>query len=244
MSQPMCVLLQRAGAIAALAGLLAYNSAAQAQSARSTGATPIGRIDFKSANLPPANVELDLSQSMFGDLFGIGDAAIAGVAEALNQSANGVDADATKMAAEQLAAIRKIIGLSSKVIHEVRIRAYEKLADDLSSRFDGQLQDGNWEKIAVLRKGDENARVFVINREGSIRGIFVVAGGKGGQVLVNVVCDMSPENVKQLTSAATKIGLENGLRQELEQKFRKMQRPKDAPQGSKAPPQPSKRGAA
>ena len=244
MFQPMCVLLQRAGAIAALAGLLAYNSAAQAQSTRSSGDTPTGRIDFKSANLPPANVELDLSQSMFGDLFGIGDAAIAGVAEALNQSATGEHAEGTKMAAEQLAAVRKIIGLSSKVIHEVRVRAYEKLEGDLSARFDEQLQQGNWEKIVVARKGEENARVFVINREGSIRGIFVVAAGNGGQVLVNVVCDMSPENVKQLTSAATKIGLENGLRQELEQKFRKMQRQKDPSQGSQRTPQNSKSDAA
>lgn len=244
MFQPMCVLLSRAGAVAALAGLLAYNAAAQAQSAESTSATPTGRIDFKSANLPPANVELDLSQSMFGDLFGIGDAAIAGVAEALNQGAKGDQAEGTKMAAEQLAAIRQIIGLSGKVIHEVRIRAYEKLGGDLSSHFDGQLQEGKWDRVVVLRKGEENARVFVINREGSIRGIFVVAGGKDGQVLVNVVCDMSPENVKQLTSAATKIGLENGLRQEIDAKFRKMQRPKGASHEPQRAPQASKSDAA
>jgi hypothetical protein len=244
MFEPMCVTLRRAGAVAALAGLLVYNSASQTPAAESTSAAPTGRVDFKSANLPPANVELDLSQSMFGDLFGIGDAAVAGVAEALNQSAKGEQAEGTKMAAQQLAAIRQIIGLSSKVVHEVRIRAYEKLTDDLSSRFDEQLKDGNWEKIVVVRKGDENARVFVINREGSIRGIFVVAGGHGGQVLVNVVCDMSPENVKELTSAATKIGLENGLRQELEQKFRKMQRPKGEAQTPPRPPQPPKSDAA
>ena len=40
-----------------------------------------GRLDFKAANLPEANVEVDLCQEMFRDLFGIGDAAIAGVAE-------------------------------------------------------------------------------------------------------------------------------------------------------------------
>ena len=52
----------------------------------------LGRLDFKKANLPEANVELDLSQEMFHDLFGIGDAAIAGVAESLMKSANGGDA--------------------------------------------------------------------------------------------------------------------------------------------------------
>jgi hypothetical protein len=134
------------------------------------------------------------------------------------------------MATEQLAAIRKILGLSSKVIREVRVRAYETMADDLSSRFNEQLREGDWEKIVVVRKGDENARVFVIQRDKSIRGIFVVAAGKGGQALVNVVCDISPDNVRSLTAAATKIGLDNGLQKEIERKFREMKFQPAAPQ--------------
>ena len=35
-------------------------------------------------------------------------------------------------------------------------------------------------------------------------------------MFANAVCDVSPENVKKLTSAATKIGLENGLKQAIE----------------------------
>jgi hypothetical protein len=33
------------------------------------------------------------------------------------------------------------------------------------------------------------------------------------------VCDVSPENVKKLSAAATKIGLENGLLQVLEKEM-------------------------
>ena len=63
--------------------------------------------------------------------------------------------------------------------------------------------------------------MFIIYRNDSIRGAFVMAGGHGGQVLVNVVCDISPDNVKSLTSAATKIGLDNNLQQVIEMKFHK-----------------------
>jgi hypothetical protein len=149
----MCLAVRRAGMIAAVAGLMFYSAIAQAKPVES-GDTAIGRIDFDEAKLPPANVELDLSQGMFANLFGIGDAAVAGVAETLTKSTKGDHAEAMHMAADQLAAVRQIIGLAGKVVREVRVRAYEKMAEDLSSRFDKQLKNGEWEKVAVLRKGD------------------------------------------------------------------------------------------
>jgi len=248
MLENICLFTRRAGAIAAVVGLLYYSTTAQAKSPESAASDIIGRIDFDQAKLPPANVELDLSQRMFSDLFGIGDAAVAGVAETLSKSSKGDHSEAMHMAADQLTAVRQIIGLGGKVVREVRIRAYEKMSEDLSSRFDKQLSDGEWEKVVVLRKGDENARVFIIHRNESIRGAFVMAGGHGGQVLVNVVCDISPENVKSLTSAATKIGLDNNLEQVLEMKFRRAHAPLPPAkmQGTTPPrpPQPPKREAA
>jgi Domain of unknown function (DUF4252) len=240
MFEPMCLAVRRAGMIAAMAGLMFYTSVTHAKPAESSDAA-IGRIDFDGANLPPANVEVDVSQGMFGNLFGIGDAAVAGVSETLMKSTKGEHDDAMHMAADQLAAVRQIIGLAGKVVREVRVRAYEKTPEDLSSKFDKQLREGEWEKIVVVRKGDENARVFIIYRNDSIRGAFVMAGGHGGQVLVNVVCDISPENVKNLTSAATKIGLENGLLKELEVKFRKAHGPMPpAEMRGPSPPRPPK----
>jgi len=229
-SRPIC-------AITGIAAVTLCWAVAYAKAAEPAKAEVLGRINFENANLPPANVELDLSQSMFGDLFGIGDAAVAGVAETLMKSSKGDNGEMTRMAAEKLAAVRQIIELAGKVVHEVRVRAYEKMAEDLSPRFDQQLGSGRWEKIVVLRKGDENARVFVAHEGDSIRGIFVVAGGRGGLALVNVVCDISPDNVKKLTSAATQIGLDNGLQQEIEMKFRHMHRMGPGPV---APPQPPK----
>jgi hypothetical protein len=49
-----------------------------------------------------------------------------------------------------------------------------------------------------------------------------VAGENNDLVLANVVCDISPENVKKLTATAAKIGLENGLQQILEVQMRQM----------------------
>ncbi len=244
MFEQLCLISRRAGTIAAMAGLLFYTAIVHAKSPESSNGSAVGRINFDDANLPPANVELDLSQGMFGDLFGIGDAAVAGVAETLLKSTKSEHLESTRMAAEQLAAVRQIIGLAGKVVHEVRICAYEKMSDDLLSRFDKQLHEGEWEKTVVLRKGEENVRVFIIRQDDSIRGAFVLAAGHGGQILVNVVCDISPDNVKNVTSAATKIGLDNNLEQIIEMKFRRPHGPMGSPTQPPRVPQPPKREAA
>src|SRR5690348_520564 len=80
-------------AIAICLGIIAQTPARAAEN------RPPGRLDFEAANLPEANVEVDLSQDMFHDLFGIGDAAIAGVAETLMKSTGATDgARGTRMA--------------------------------------------------------------------------------------------------------------------------------------------------
>src|SRR3954468_8381406 len=225
------------GAMALIGGLFYAATAVRAESP--TSSDSVGRIDFEAANLPPANVELDLSQNMFSSVFGISDAAIAGVAETLAKAAKGEHAEGTKLAADQLAAARQVVGLVGKVVHEVRVRAYEKSADDLFSRLEKQLSSDNWERVALARKGNESARVYAIYRDNAIRGVFIIASKHDGQALVNVVCDLSPDNVKSLTAAVTKIGLDNGLQQQIEMKMRRMHGPAGPPgPASPAPPRP------
>jgi hypothetical protein len=222
MSRSTWFFLRGNGMIGAAMTVLIYHLAAAAFAAETAEAGALGRIDFEGAKLPPANVELELGQATFSSLFGVSDAAVAGIAETLMKSAEGEHAESTKLAAEQLAAVRQVIGLVNKVVHEVRVRAYEKMAEDLSAHFEKQLENGDWQRIALVRKGDESARVYAIYRDNAIRGVFVIASGHGGQALVNVVCDVSPENVKSITAAATKIGLDNGLEQVIEMKLRRM----------------------
>jgi hypothetical protein len=198
-------------------------ASAYAQSADSAENVPVGRLDFQAANLPEANVEVDLSQEMFRDIFGVGDAAIAGVVEALQKSPKkGDSAEAIQMAAQQAEAMRQIVQLAADVVQEVHVRVYEEgqNAHDISKPFEEQLRAAKWETLARVREKDAIVRVSAIRDGGAVRGIFVLASENGKLVLANLVCDVSPENAKKLTSAATKIGLENGLAKAIELKLK------------------------
>src|SRR5262245_48125855 len=129
MSQFRFHLVRRARGNSRLAAAaLCVAAMAHAQVALAGDEAPAGRLDFDAAKLPAANVEVDLRQAMFKDLLGIGDAAIAGVAETLLKSANaGEGAQGTRMAADQMEAARQIIQLAGNVVREVRVRAYESL---------------------------------------------------------------------------------------------------------------------
>lgn len=188
---------------------------AHAQATVASDDAPAGRLNFDAANLPAANLEVDLSQEMFKDLFNIGDAAIAGIAETvLNSTEGGPEAHKhIQLAAEQIEAARQIVQLLGNVVHEVRIRAYESLpedagdAQDLFKPFDEQLRSAKWETLVRVRSDDQIGRVSVLRRDGAVQGIFVVATDGDGVAIVNLVCDISPDNVKKLAAAATKIGL-------------------------------------
>ncbi len=248
MSRISLFVARRAGALGAVALVVLYVATAHGQSAAQGADRATGRIDFADADLPAPAVEVDLSQGMFRDLFVLGDAAVEGVAEALLQSAdknNG--AEGTRLAAEQLAAARQIMQLASEVVREVRIRAYRELPDEygkpetLAARFDEQLREGRWDNVVRVREDEQSVRISVLRDNGAVRGVFIVAGNPKEVVLANVVCDISPENVKKLSSAAATIGLENGLAPVIETKMQELkhQRPAVPPR----PPQPERPAA-
>ena len=247
MSAIRCFLARRAGSLGAFAAVVFYvAAAAPAQESERRESRPTGHIDFAAADLPPANIEVDLSQGMFRDLFGIGDAAVAGVAETLLASAEeNRGAEGARLAAEQLAAARQIMQLAAEVVREVRVRVYEDLPEgsarpeEMAGKFDDQLSQGEWDNVVRVREDEASVRVSLLREDGAIRGVFVVAAENDELVLVNVVCDVSPENAKRLTSAAAKIGLENGLQQVIEMKMREMKH-RLPPPGPPAPPRPER----
>lgn len=230
MMQFHSLLVRRASGYLTLAmAALCVAAFAHAEATANVDGAPIGRLNFEAANLPEANVEVDLSQEMFKDLFGIGDAALAGVAESLLKSVHGSEnAEGTKLAAGQLEAARQIMQLAGNVIREVRVRIYQELPDDaddaqkLYKPFDEQLRAGKWESLARVRNDEDVVRISAIRKGGALQGIFIVASDGESVALVNVVCDVSPENVKKLTAAATKVGLENGLAQAIESKMKNL----------------------
>lgn len=230
MHQVISQLARRVGGNLLLATLtFGLAAAAHSQATAADKESPVGRIDFSAAKLPEANVEVDLSQEMFRDLFGIGDAAIAGVAEALlKANTDGETAKSTKLAAEQMEAARQIVQLAGNVVREVRVRVYEDFPKDSDSpekvfgQFDDQLKSAHWETLVKVHDGDDVVRVSAIRHEGALKGIFVNVTDGDSLVLANVVCDISPENVKTLTSTATKVGLDNGLAQQIAAKMKHM----------------------
>jgi hypothetical protein len=197
------------GLVAAVFGMVV---ALNALSTLANETEPVGRLDFEAAKLPAANLEVDLSQETFQSLFGIGDAAIAGITEELSKSEEG-EAVKKQLTAQQLDAIRKIVELGGKFVREVRVRAYESLpegADDVDSMLkpvDAQLKAGKWATVVRMRSDDDMVRVSVLQKDGSIRGIFVAVSADDGIAVANIVCDISPDKVKPLTAAMTKIGM-------------------------------------
>ena len=228
MSSTRIFIARRAGSIGAFAAVVFCSLAATHAQESEDRSGPAGRIDFSQADLPAATVEVDLSQGMFHDLFGIGDAAVAGVAETLLKSSENGDAEGTRMAAQQLAAARQIMQLAADVVREVRVRVYSDLPESgarpeaVASKFDEQLREGEWDNVVRVREDDATVRVSLLRDNGAVRGIFVIAAENDEIVLANVVCDVSPENAKKLTTAAARIGLENGLAQMIEMKMREI----------------------
>ncbi len=221
---PSTLVRRSAGGAAMVAVLLLGATASYAQATASAGDGSTGRIDFAAADLPPANVEVDLTPETFGGLFGLSEAAISGIAESLSQT--GDPNEATEIAAEKLAAAQKILLLAKEVVREVHVRVYKEFSEEtdksvnLAARFDEQLRTDDWNNVVKVRDGNESVRVSLLQKGDAIRGLFVVAAEGNEVVVVNVMCDASPENVKKLAAAATKIGLENGLQQLLEQKMK------------------------
>jgi hypothetical protein len=223
-------------AVAALLTMMSAGARGQESDAKSSP----GRIEFDFADAPQANVELDLGPGMFNDLFGIGDAAVAGVADALGQAAGTKQgAEGTRMAAEQLKSAREIVQTVQQVVHGVRVRAYKNEGDQsakvakMISYYEDKARGNQWETIVRAHEDGHQVAVSVVRSDGAIKGIFVTATDGDNAVLVNAVCDISPDNMKKLTAAATKSGLQAGLGQALEAKLSKLH-PPAAPQ----PPEP------
>jgi hypothetical protein len=231
MSALQHLLARRAGATGAFVAVALYLgvAAAYAQDSSPTAAENLGRVDFDYPGAAKASVEVDLSRDMFGDLFGIGDAALAGVVEALTQSPQGQEgSEAIKQAAAQAAATRELVGIAKDAIHDIRVRIYEGLEqpseekDGVIAHYDEKLSQGGWESTVRIQDGDDKVRVSAVRANGAIKGLFIVAGDGNDLVLVNVTCDLSPENAKKLTTAAVKSGLQAGLEKHLEHALKHM----------------------
>ena len=80
---------------------------------------------------------------------------------------------------------------------------------------------GNKDAASMVEETfDESVELSLVRHDGAIRGAFVIATEGDDMVLVNVVCNVSPDTVKALTAKAAQIGLDHGLKQVIEGKLK------------------------
>lgn len=208
-----------------------HRASAQAAAQDAPARAAAARVDFDHPGSGSPTVEVDLPAGMLSDLVGLGDAAVAGVAEALNGAQLSGDVQAeVKLAHEQLAAIRAIVASLQGAIGEVRVRVYDGDSDApvnaaaITEHYAQKLQGSAWDKIVSVRENDDSATVFLVRDAGAVKGVFVVVADGSDLVLANVLCDVSPERIKQITQQAASIGLELGGEQALRELARELHR--------------------
>ncbi|MBX3425130.1 MAG: hypothetical protein KF688_05570 [Pirellulales bacterium] len=221
--------LRIAGSLAAAAGLLATPTAvAQSSVAAATEPSRLVPIDHPGAE--SANVELTLTAAMFRDLAGLGDAALAGVAQGLLPSPDGQH-PARAVAAEQVARIRDIVRVLEGTVEEVRVQVYADPGRSqaastpaVADHYTNKLNASGWDRIVKVATPRESVVVFAHRQDGALRGLFVVAGKGNELVLVNAACDISPDRLKRVTEQLTKVWLELGGDRELERAVERLPR--------------------
>ena len=217
------------GGLLLVGTLSALTAAAETTPAGSS--SQIGRVEFDFPGAPTANVQLDIGQGMIADFAGIGQAAMLGVIEALLESPEGRNSPPIQQSAEHLQAAQQIVGTLSGLVHEVRLRVYQGDSAEVSAGskemteyYLQQLKGSSWDNILRVRDGNEQVIVCAMRSDGAIRGLFVIASSGQEQVVVNVVCELTPQRVRQVTHQATSLGLKFGLTELIREAMQELER--------------------
>lgn len=191
-------------------------------------------VSLDLADLPPANVEIDLDRGLIQHSLGLVDAAIGGFMEGLSESSDEQTAENMKFVAQQITSAQELGKVVGEVVQHVSIRAWEKLPADSAlpnraiRQYAEQLQDEGWESTVRARKGSEVVNIFVRRDAATVSGVFIIAAKQkqdgSDLAMVNLVGDLSAENVHRLTAAATKIGVRLGLDDELNKTVEKLKK--------------------
>lgn len=191
--------------------------------------SPSSRITLKYADAPPATVELDLGFGLFSDLFGISDAVLDGVTEAMTkfQADNGGDSQAVRLTQEQITAVKQVLSIAKSSVNGVQIRIYEDAGESIApmaAHYEQQVAKVGWDNVLRVKDDDEQVRISLHRESGSVKGALVVATDGDDAVVALVDCDLSPENAKRLSQTITKAALELGLDEVLEKAISEMRR--------------------
>ncbi|MGI9455412.1 MAG: DUF4252 domain-containing protein [Aeoliella sp.] len=203
---------------------------AVAQTTLDSGTATVGEVAFDFADAPPATLEIDLGRGLIRDLLGLGDAAVAGFLEGLTTGSDPSAAENAEFIAQQLTSARELGDVVSEVVHEIHVRVYDGLPDnsqvgqEIAHHYTKALSEQGWESTVKIRSDNEMVRVFVHRSAESVQGVFVILAEGNDLVLANIIGDLSPEKVHQLTASATKIGVKLGLRKEIDKAIGELRR--------------------
>lgn len=212
--------------VAALVFLLA--SSANARPENDGSPEVAGRVQFDFPHAPPATVEVDLGEGMLTDMSGIAQAAIEGVVEGLLESAQGQEGT-LQLSARHLNSIREVVQSMNGMVREIRVRVYENLPENtvalqktMSTHYQQKVQNAGWDNLVRVNDGQSRVNVCALRRDGAIHGLYVMVSENDELILVNIVCNLSPSGVQQVTKFATQIGLRVGLEQALQEAIREL----------------------
>ena len=92
------------------------------------------------------------------------------------------------------------------------------------SHYHQKLQGTDWDHVVRVQHESERVTVSVLRQGEAIRGLFVIVSENNELVLVNVVCDLAPDRVRQLAHRVTTVGMEFGLDKVLQDALQEMER--------------------
>ncbi|MEQ8212147.1 MAG: DUF4252 domain-containing protein [Lacipirellulaceae bacterium] len=222
-----------AGSTPVTVALLVALFGSAAATANAQEETITGRIEFDHAAIPNAEAafEVDLGKGMLTDVSGLFGAALDGIVEGLLESVKGQESQAITQSAEYLKSVQEIINQVGGAVSEVRIRGYDRLTEEdsgkrsaLIAHYQKRIKEANWDDLVRVRERNATAIVSALREDGAIRGLFVIGSEGNNLVLVNVVCDLSPEKVKIVSKNIAQLSMKLGLKQELEKVMREIQR--------------------
>ena len=181
------------------------------------------------AKLPPASVEIDLTQSAIQQALGVARSALAGFVSGVQENATTSSPDAARFVTEQAASIQHLTDVVDDVIQGVQVKVWkdqdnlEQVATGLTSQVEQQLAPLGWTPVVVAREHGKVVRVYTHSVDGAVRGGLVIAHADRELVLASASGSLTNENVERLTKAATKVAFEMGLERELQKAFDRAQ---------------------
>lgn len=175
--------------------------------------------------LPKPKVSISVSSALIGSAFGMTDAALEGIVAALRE--HSTDSEAVPLTADQLTAVKSVVGLTKDAVSGVRVRVYADVDaagfGALSAEHDARVgSEPGWEPLLDAEDGEKRVRIALRSEANAVRGARVLAVDGKETVVVEADCDVSPERAREIAHSVTKVALDLGLEAELEKAVREM----------------------